>query len=127
MRIEGLLAGVLAVAGTGVALSPAIAAHPRPVFPGEVQVGLSGQKTVHAERGAARMSPGAVSFVVGNASPRGYEVVLAHRAGLSTARELGPSGTLRPGVSVEGLPAAVPPGATAAFTPTLPPGRYDLW
>ena len=68
MRIERLLAGVLAVAGTGVALSPAIAAQHRPVFQGEVQVGLSGEKTCTLSVEQTRMSPGAVTFVVGNAS-----------------------------------------------------------
>ena len=127
MRIERLLMGVLAVAGTGVALTPAIGAQHRPVFQGEVQVWLTGDKTCTLSVDQTRMAPGGVSFVVGNASHRGYGVVLARRAGLDAARELGPGTTVRPGMYVDGLPAALPSGATAAFTPTLQRGNYDLW
>jgi hypothetical protein len=127
VRVERLIVAALVLA-PAVALSSANAAQGgRPVFQGEIQVGLSGERTCTLHSGQSHMPPGSVTFVVGNASPRGYAVVLAHRVGEQATRALGPGGGLRPGVFVDGLPAALPPGATAAFTPTLDTGRYDLW
>jgi len=52
-------------------------------------------------------------------------VTLSRRTG-SGASAVQPNRRLRHGLVVDGLPAAVPSGATAVFTPTLARGAFDL-